>query len=232
MPVQYDRHSLKLTWGGTAGGSSGDIWQCGVHLTLTGDVPVEDPGPPFWSVGDLNELWVAVLAPWMSGATSYISHGAVLRWVKLAALGSDAKYIGEPIFINPGPTPGAATGFSGASPQDAMVYTMWSGESLGKGNYGRIYAPWCTAPVSDVTGCLDPGTQGPLLTAAVNLLGGIQTYARDLSPDTMLAIMHMETALGPASTKPVTEIKIGAVKDTQRRRRSALSEAYASAPLL
>lgn len=231
MAVHYDRRSLKLTWGGTAGGASGDIWQCGVHITHdTGGATA--PGPELWDAGDLNELWVSTIAPWMSADQSCISVGAVLRWVKIASIDTDGTYLSDAVYINPGATAGAAAGYSGASPQDACVYSLWSGQSLGKGNYGRIYAPWCTAAVSPVTGVIDTAVQSGILNRAVLLLGGIQTYARSKESSTMLAIMHMQTALGAAQTKPVAEIKVGAVKDTQRRRRSALAEAYASAPLL
>ena len=184
----FSSPSMYLSWGGTDGGAAGDIWQCGLHININGDGS-PDSAPDPWTAGDLSELWVSTLAPWMADGQSCISAGASLRWVKSATLDIHGKYVGDAVFINPAATAGYSTGYNGASPQDACVYTMWSGETLGKGNYGRIYAPWCTAGVNPATGTFEASVQAGLLSRAVTLLGGIQTYAESKQVDAQIVIM-------------------------------------------
>jgi len=142
---------------------------------------------------------------------------------QVASVAPDGHYVVEP-------TVAAATDacegtFAGMPPQLAVVATLWTGSSLGKGNYGRFYLPYC--------GYTEAGT--PLMSTALTtqFRGAFKTFldAVNTALPGAASIRVMSNSTQGLQQKPVTQVRVGRVIDTQRRRRSQLDESYLSAAL-
>lgn len=250
MGRAHDRETVSLTWGGRLGSAGiGEIWQCGVRLARpwVGSVGDAQPSVAAPDVGDLATLWESVLSAVHANTGTYLSAGAVLLWTKAAVISTVGAYEGDPTVFEGDATPGGIDTTNAGSPQDSMVITLWSGATLGRSNYGRIYLPWNVAPVSDSTAQVLPGAVASILAQAVALVGGINAWAASTwsgAHPPVVSIVHGEplsSDSGPgdvvygdpgsplAWTKAVSKVKVGAIKDTQRRRRNRLAEMYSVA---
>jgi hypothetical protein len=216
--VAFYREHILVTWGGHSGG--GDIWQCGWRFATAGLTTLVWPAGGFL-LGPIYDALVTAFGG------SLISNGACLEWVKVAQVKPDGNYardpqdyLGEQTFGN------ISTLVSG--PQDSMCVSLWSGSSIGKGNHGRFYLPWSGANVDRTTGRYVASLLPPILarwrTAVVATTDRLNTDLGAAGP-VQLVIMGSSTA------KKVTQLKIGDVMDTQRRRRNALNEMYQSIAL-
>lgn len=143
-----------------------------------------------------------------------------LDGVKVARIGTDGHYTGDAV-IAPATDAKAGT-FAGMPPQISVVCTLFSGTSLGKGNYGRFYLPY--------SGYTEVGTPYMSTTLTNLFLSAFQDYIQDIEANvpsgTGVTIMSQA---GTGSAKDVSQVRCGRVIDTQRRRRSALDESYVSA---
>lgn len=218
----YDRMSTLLTWGGKIGYQSPEIWQCGVHLALQ---PSTD-GPGLPTTPELVALLDGPLKTFHQTPALAIHGWASLEWVKAASLDDVGHYTTDPIYTGAFPViNGPTTGLTSASPQDSMCITLWSGNTIGRGNYGRFYTPWSCANV-DNNARLRPADATAIAEAGGTLIDGINSWAEAaLSPSARVVIM---SRIGAGLSKRVQVVKCGDVKDTQRRRRNRLHEAYSA----
>lgn len=142
-----------------------------------------------------------------------------LTGVKVAALGTDGRYLDNPKTYLPG-SPVAGTNVSGAPAQTAMVCTMWSGSHIGKANYGRIYLPHCAPSLNNSSPFITDTARNAIRTAFQSALNSINS---DLLTWLGVAVkVRIHGAAG--TTKDVAQVGTGRVTDTQRRRRNALDE--------
>ena len=218
----YDRHSTYLTWGGRLGSdlATKETWQTGVHLAL--NPSLDGPGLP--DVAELQTLYTDVLIPFHSNATLSLSAGAVMEWVRAASLDPAGHYTTDPVHYDGTGTPGGAGTGNGASPQDSLCITLYSGSQFGRANYGRLYLPWWSQWVATSNGrVINPdGLDTPVQT----LMNGINTWAAAALSST--ARIRIMSSVGSGATKRAAVARIGDVKDTQRRRRAQIRESYRS----
>lgn len=216
--MPYAREHLLVTFGGKIAG--GDIWQCGWRFATASGVSLSWPSGGFL----LGPMYDAIKTAYVG---SFISSGATLEWIKLAWIKSDGNYAHDPIDYLGTATPGnVATLVSG--PQDSMCVSLWSGSTVGKGNHGRFYLPWNGVNVDRVTGRFVLSLIPPIVAhwkTAINAVKGQINNDLGASGPVNLVIM------GATTYKPVTQVRIGDVMDTQRRRRNALDEIYQGAAL-
>jgi hypothetical protein len=145
-----------------------------------------------------------------------------LRAVKCAAIGTDGHYLADPkIYDDPDPTAGTTIGNPA---QCTTVLSLRSGFSIGGGNRGRMYLPHfymsglTASPFTDST-----QAQG-LATNGADFINAVTT---DLSANVTATIFPaIMSQVGSGSSKGVTEVRVGNVTDTQRRRREQLPETY------
>lgn len=226
--MAYDRQHMYLTWGGRIGSdaASPEVWQCGVHLASSSAVGT----PALPPLADLEDLYDDTILPYHAHASTAISAGAILMWAKAAALDVDGEYLADPVFYEGTDTPGGGSSDSSGAPQQALAVTLWSGGTFGTANYGRYYLPWSSATVLVATGRIDSTVLAGILTQTDNFLTEINTWAGGRFSTGTGAIRNM-SSVGLGTTKAVTTIRLGDVKDTQRRRRNKLAEAYITAAL-
>lgn len=215
--MAYVAETLYFTWGGSIGSAttSPEVWQCGVHFARAALNPID------WVPGvNLAPMWDLIKTGHQS-ASPALCLGAVLKWAKLAHIGLDGHYASEPILYQ-APTPvGGSASAGGAAPQLAMAITLWSGFTLGKGNYGRFYLPWPVATVSNTDGKHTWASQYAATWHAA--ISGVEGVLQGDYPDVRLSIPSQSGTM-----RPVTKIRCGNVVDTQRRRRNRLTETYVS----
>lgn len=225
--MTYSQTHYYLTWGGNIGTPAQDIWQCGVRLIDDESAPGNFDLP---SVAQVQALYDGALTTFHTNNVNAISSGATMTWAKVAKIGVDGKYIGDAVLYEGAVRAGAASSTIQASPQDALCVTLWSGSHLGEANYGRFYMPWSCPNVSSTTGrILSAAT---IATNAKTLLDSFSTAASNWHPlDSTEYVVAVMSKVGAGTSKVAKFVRVGDVKDTQRRRRNAIREVYSQQTL-
>lgn len=213
--MPYNRTSLYLTFGGPY--FQTEQWQTGVHFASPESTTFETLLPN----GIDPDTIKTALETFIGAPYAMWSDRSPITWHRLAVIGQDGLYIGEPVVEEyvPALTSSATTQLP---PQVAWVGSMWSGGTVGRANYGRMYFPVpATAVPSNglLPTELQDGARAAFAQLLDNLTGAVQAAAggTGLVP----CIMSKE---GAGTTKAVAKIGVGRVLDTQRRRRNALQE--------
>lgn len=222
--MAYDRRHVYLTFGGALAGS--EQWTTGLRFghpeAGTGDhnVTVEE-----WTAlraTDPASSLFAVLNTWFTSGNSGAAIGALakLSWVKLAYVDLDGRYVMDPwVAEQAAVTPPVTTPLP---PQCSYVISLRSGSGIGRANYGRMYTPPPTWLVGQNNGLATTTEASNARTAAKTMITGIRSRLNSQIPGVQPLLM---SKLGLGETKAVTEVGVGLVVDTQRRRRNQLNEA-------
>jgi len=145
---------------------------------------------------------------------------------KVAAIGLDGHYTADPVSVTV-----AGGGVAGNEPQlppqCSVVISLRASTSLGKGNRGRVYLPHTGIPAANLP-TMSTTIRDFYLAEAVTAFSTINDI---VSPDGPAQLRIMSQALPTPSNKAVVSLRCGRVIDTQRRRRNALDEDYASTVL-
>lgn len=155
------------------------------------------------------------------GYLASFSSSVSVEWAKVAVIGTDGKYVGDPKIA----TGNRATGSGGIStppPQLAACVSLSSGSTFGRANHGRMYLPLPVAWASDldpVTGQVPQGTVNNLRDSVRTL---IQHTSGEIFLQNLATVPCIMSTRGLGDTKPILRVGCGRVPDTQRRRRSAL----------
>lgn len=213
----YERQHYLVTIGGTLAG--GEIWQTGCRfasLDAHTDQDFRDELPNI-GVQDIYDDAATLFTLANTWPTT-----TVVRWAKVAAIGTNGLYLRDPILYE-SPT-GQAGPLGTKNPnQICLVASLWTGSTFGKGNYGRMYFP---GPGEDVgTDGRWNDTRTDAWAAAIETM--LQAWAGEVSTVGIAAgqLSIMAQGVTPA-TNAVNWIRVGRVPDTQRRRRNDLVEDY------
>lgn len=229
--MSYDRQHVLMTWGGPL--ATTEQWSCGVRFAA---LPNGDPAPPtdvtpaefLLLSNQIDEVWARLVTWFQSGNTgAAIGALAQLSWCKLALIGEDGDYAAEPAAYETTPVNPPVT--TTLPPQCAYVVSLRSGLSLGRANYGRFYVPTPTWTVGQTNGLATEAQATQARTAAKTMLRGVEADLQVQLSTLRLALM---SNLGFGQTKLVTDLGVGRVIDTQRRRRNKLNEGMALASFL
>jgi len=220
-----------------------------VKVTIFGDML---NGAEEWSTGfhmggadggsgnfGVNADWVNALAAawetyWKNSAHGHHSNFRTLG-VKAGVVNVDTKFDLSTIITRtyPAPITGGNPNVTLYPPQIALVASLESANRRELGGKGRMYLPGVGFSISG-GGVIDSGAQ----TAIAN---GIRTFFDTIedaagSPGyVMIASQGRKNSSGTVTAPPVnrrvTNVRVGNVYDTQRRRRNQLSESYVNATL-
>lgn len=219
--MAYDRQFLRISYGFIVEGSdeiadTSISYSSAAGWTGASAALGEIGANPNWSgdvVGAFGQLMEGPYSTW----ASYSS----LNSVKIAAIGTDGAYLTDPLLEELG-TPLSGLDNS-VLPQSTIVLSLRSGLTLGKGNYGRMYLPHTRLP-------LDVGSpkSTSVATAATAVRGA--TFVNDLTTalntETTATIFPVIMSQTGIISKGITQVAVGDVTDTQRRRRNRLTEVY------
>lgn len=166
---------------------------------------------------------------WFGRGTSFISSQARLDRVSLNAIGPDGHYAdpGNPHDFD-FPSATAPTGPSAVTswPQLTTCVSLRTAVSRGLGTHGRVYTP--TALASAATGRVSAGNAASIATSFKDFIVALNAI------DQLLVAGNVRVGVvsnvgSPGPSRIVTNVLVGDVLDTQRRRRNALVETYSAA---
>lgn len=224
----YNRNYFYVSWGGYQI-TTAEIWQVGAKFTNLVDTP---SGLFEQALGEISlQDCYNALQPIFTTAQGdrRYSTAQSLDWVKIAAIGKDGKYLTD-ARTHAQTTKGIAADVKPPPPQLAMVISLWSGSSVGKGHRGRQYWP-CPADTPSQISATD-GRIAQLLADAIR--NAVKTALKTIEGEVSTVIVPAQLVVlgqtGSGTCEPVTQIACGRVIDTQRRRRNDLSEAKVWAP--
>lgn len=147
--------------------------------------------------------------------------------IKAAAIGTDGVYLVPPV-QSTGWTDTAGTA-GNIPPQSSIVLSLRTNTTLGTGNYGRMYLPHSSFPLTTDT----PRTSGVVTAGTASAASdAIDSWTVTLNAhltDAVLPVI-MSQASG-LHVKPVTKVAVGDLVDTQRRRRRQIAESYSFSDL-
>lgn len=222
--MPYAQQQIYITWGGslpsTAGFTGPEIWQCGVRFSALGGVGTALGGFGAFSLSDV----ATAIKTFHTAANTYIAGDVRLEWVKAALLRTDGQYATQPRVEALAPFVQGGGGSANLQPLQASVaVTLWSGETLGRANYGRFYLPTPALPRNFGLPTIGDTNAQNIANNAKTMLQAIDGEVSTVEYDWQLAIM---SSVNTGVSKPVKEIRVGNVVDTQRRRRSSVEETY------
>lgn len=199
-------HSL-VSFLGDAYGQQ-EEWQTGIRIS--GQVT---PTP-----ANLESLDAAFFTLISSSAIA-LPNGFRYIGVKWAPIGLDGKYptAAESLtFLRT--TPFASTG-QGGYPQIALVLSLRTARPRGYASNGRMYVPSALRPEA-TTGRITDAQAGAAAQAAAAFIGSVNAIG--------MGTVQVMSAVGGGISANVTEVRVGRVMDTQRRRRNGIPEEYAA----
>lgn len=199
-------------------GAGGEIWSTGANF-------IPDVGPAVISPEDLG-AWAEEVSQFLEGglpttlSNGVSANGAIteVRCYYYPTNNGPASFVG----IAPCSFVGSATS---NNPLPSSVVFSLQTATAGRSFRGRMYWPALSLTIN-TQGRFGSSIMSSIAQDAANLLVNIAaapTIATDLVPAVVSKTRNLVT--------PVTQVKVGDVPDTQRRRRDALVESYASYPI-
>lgn len=207
--MPFPRAHRMLTLFGDAWTQS-EIWQIGLRLDAP---PTNQPDAAAFTA--LKQAFTT----WWSGTDMNFSKNARMLGVKVAPVQVDGKYGAgndAQVSLYPSPVIGlSATDY--AVPQLSVACTLLTGISRGRGSRGRFYPPPQVQALA-ADGRIDTQRANTLVLNHRELLNAINAVG--------IGRVCVGSALGTGLLEPVTQVRIGRIIDTQRRRRNQISEEY------
>lgn len=226
--MAYPKHML-LTFGGPLGNS--ETWACGLRMTNDTMAAASDDGMAGFGPDYVQEVHGKVRTYLTAIGSNYLNGAGAHSWTKFNAIGPDGKYIGsvtgEVLMTTPAPL---AT--SAPYPfQLATAITLQTASKRGIATAGRFFLP-CSPSMVDMDGgmpeawCLTLGQRTRDFIISLNNWTGF-----DLPVAPVVSVVSRGRQIAPGSYgtgahRPVTEVRVGRVQDTQQRRRTHTAERH------
>lgn len=197
----------RLQWGGSLYGY--DEWSNTLNMVS---------GTP---TGATASDFVAPISSFIEDTTINFTNDVVLTYVKFNQIDAQGKYVDPVTDVAINDAPGFATGPGEVNvpPQLTVVASLLTGYSRGRAHRGRIYLPPNMNTLGD-DGMMSSTRTSDLATHVATFLGALNAVDSDLA-------VHVWSKVGGIS-RIVTQVAVGGVIDTQRRRRNELTEVYST----
>ena len=214
--MAYPYQFIKFTFGGALAGNN-EIWTCGFHIGHTNaNVTVGQ----FNALEDSLSSLGALVRTYIIDAAMRIPSGASVQWIKLALIGTDGKYVAEPLeYILPTSGNGSTSG--GYIPQASTVITLVSGKFKDPGKYNRYYLPASTPSGATAYRLTQAQAEAMAARSSEFLADVHEIVYHEANGITIKAVSQNVTEY-----QDVIWARVGDVLDTQRRRRNKISENY------
>lgn len=213
---------LRITAIGRLGTSSGEIFAWGVSMHAPADDRVV-------GLSANDAVWDDVardVARFHGSPQMRLAPAAVLQVVKVASIGRDGKYAGEPIVVDVPDQPGGdPSGFSGLiAPQTALACSLHTTRRGATGR-GRFFLPM---PLVDLQGDLRMTVQDARARADV-----LATFVANLNNQPGIDVLGLQVCVASSRgyNTTVSSVSVGRVIDTMRSRRNSLNEARDLVPV-
>lgn len=220
--MAYPHRVARVTLSGDCFGGA-EIWSTGFYMGFEDS----DAGAPTeQGVADIANAW----ATYFAAPTSYVSNKYRFKMAKLQTMAVDGKAVADSaVYFQPAtPIAGASSG-QAMPPQTALVATLANSLPRGLATKGRMFLPGVNAGVDDTGHLLASVPEG----ISTNLQTFFNTIFQDADTpgNPILVSLGNSLQLRPGAARYVTQIRVGNVYDTQRRRRNALVESYTVKPV-
>lgn len=180
-----------------------------------------------WASAALGEITNTVLNNMVGDMATLM---AIASWadysrlvgIKAAAISTAGEYLTE-AKVSTGTTVVAGTN-SQVLPQSTIVVSLRSGFTLGKGNFGRMYLPHSRMDIATGFPITGSTTRDAVCLGAKNFINSLTGRINAVTTAIVEPAIMSQAAGHPA--KGVTQVRVGGVNDTQRRRRNQLTEVY------
>ena len=146
---------------------------------------------------------------------------STLTSMKLSAVGTNGILLTDPLTHNLSPT--YAGTVHQVHPQLSVVLSLWSGHTIGGGNFGRMFLPHFSNPLVNGSPRSASADAASLAAAGAVFITGVNSVATTMTHPGQVSIMSQ--AVGHPF-KTVAFVRVGRVTDTQRRRYDRLDEEY------
>lgn len=216
--MAYAHKVVRVTISGTCFGDS-EIWSTGFFL---GREDADAAAATMDAAARVADAWKTMF----THADTKIGSNYFTSSVKLAPLNLDGKTDVEKVIQYDFSTrPQGPNGGNTYPAQIALVASLRSEKKRGIASHGRMYLPGVSAPI-DGTGKM---TNSFYPAIGNKVAAMFQTLATDFTlPGYPILASKGKSGLfaGAGENQGITEVKVGNVYDTQRRRRNALVESY------
>lgn len=203
----------------------------------------------FWTGNDASDLpgdevdsavVDAVAAAWetfFEHSDTVVSNAFNTTFVKAAYWHTDivdgkTKTYGTPTYHQYNSPPVGATAGEPLPPQCSLVASFKSGYHSGTATNGRMYLPGIKNGISAATGQMAAADTLRICNRFVEFINSVNTATVPGGAGKLILVGKAGQSLVPPHTAKnayVTQVRIGSVYDTQRRRRNGLKEVYSSA---
>lgn len=211
---------------GTTGTANLEQWGVGLKFRNPG------PAPSAANLSAFAESAKGLFATFHSSASVGAGAYAWLTEMTCAYIGTDGKYVGgggQATTRSALTTPVQGQGSGGAPFTQALVYSLRTLLTRGRGSNGRMYYPALGLTTSSGTGLLSVGTIGGAASAAQTLFNGLNAAADSALPGTGGLSVMSNVSTGIAAT--VTGVRVGNKLDRQESRERDLPETYSLQPV-
>jgi hypothetical protein len=221
--MAYDRQQITVSWL-FKDLSSPEVAVTGLNLSAVGTY--------IGAVGNLAEIDVAgstgnglmaEMETLMSNPNLFWGNFSQLYAVKVAAVGTDGHYLTDPKIHEADVT--YIGGSTTTVPQSTVVCSLRSGSGIGSANYGRMYLPHTRLGIVTATSSSNVATTAVVASVFKTFVNNVASLVNGdtTGVDVQPFIMSNQA---PKPSKPVVQIGVGTVTDTQRRRRNRIHEDY------
>lgn len=218
----YPHKVAKVTLSGTMFGGQ-EIWSTGFFMGFEGQ---DAPAITETGVSDISAAWET----FFKAATSEISNKYSYTMCKVQMMATDGKAVADSaVYYSPQSAVVGGSPSQALPPQISLVATLANSLPRGLATKGRMFLPGVNGIV-DATGHLGVGTPTNVATNLQTFFSTIMNDA-DTPGRAVLASTGNALQLRPGAIRHVTQVRVGNVYDTQRRRRNALMEAYQIKPV-
>lgn len=221
--MPYTENHLLVRFGGPAWAEQ-EEWSCGFRLRHIGG----DAADPMLAdaQASVEDIYDVLAAYWTRQAT-YSSAFNELRWVEANPISAaTGKYLfpNQPVRFEGAM---ARSSLVNAIPQVAYCVTLKGLTNRGPGSRGRWYVPvaFVAAQPLTSTGVVQQSLCEGMANSAAEMLEDVQAISVGAGPNTWNPHLFGDGKGGPVMS-PITEVSVGNVLDTQRRRRNQLEETY------
>ena len=216
--MAYPKDFTSITMNGTLA-SGNEIWSAGLHVMH------EEASVPS---AQWRALWepiaddvAAIMTDFYTDPRVMTPTDAPMTSVKIAHLGTDGKYIEEALEVA---TTAPGTRNENYLPQGTLVSTLVSLKFKDPGKYNRFYLP--ISPFQLGAGWrLSTGKQAEYAACVVEMVNALNAlFSTSFLGDQVF--VGVLSSAGAGHENLVNSVRIGAIVDTQRRRRNKLPEQY------
>ena len=213
--MAYPAHALVALCGDyTASALAGEVWQFGVRVVALSEPPGFLADPQAYADGIATDL-----GTWFEAVPGIPSYAQLLT-VKVNNIDPDGTYHDPVTHQHEYSTPPVGSSSTSFPPQLTIVWSWGTDISRGPASRGRVYTP--NAGIAYSTGgIISTVAQNNQLDAAKGLLTVLGNQE-----DTGGVLVSPSVVSSMGARRGILSVRVGAVVDTQRRRRNRLPENY------